>query len=64
MAAIPLISAVFDVSAAEAQRYVVWSTAHYREVDMEYKQYVHMPETSEQTQAAFSLEPYVRKQSR
>ena len=64
MVVVPLLCAIFDVSTEDAMRYVVWSTGNYRANDMEYKQYVHMPETEQQIATAKDAEAYVRNQLR
>ena len=64
MVVVPLICAIFEVPTHVAQQYVVWSTGTYRAVDVQYKQYLHMPETEEQVEVAHQVEPYVRKHVR
>lgn len=64
MVAIPLMCAIFDIPFAEAKKYVVHSTGHSRRNDMQFPQYVHLPETDEQAAAARFVELYVRKRAR
>lgn len=64
MVVIPLMSALYDVPVAEAQQYVVHSTATTRRNDRAYPQYVHMPEAEEQWAAVQQVEGLVRGQRR
>jgi hypothetical protein len=64
MVVIPLMSALYDVPALEAQQYVLHSTGHTREVDREFPQYLHMPETDEQKDAAWAVEALLRSAGR
>lgn len=60
MVVIPLISALYDVPIAEAQEYVIHSTATTRLADSEYPEDVHLPETEVQEEVIRKVEDVVR----
>mmetsp|Transcript_13808 Transcript_13808/g.22999 ORF Transcript_13808/g.22999 Transcript_13808/m.22999 type:complete len:472 (+) Transcript_13808:61-1476(+) len=64
MIVIPLLCAIYDISCADAQQYVVWNTGIYRSTDRPYRSYLEMPETADQQQTIQLVEQFVRKRRR
>jgi hypothetical protein len=62
MVVIPLLAALYDMSTADATRYVNWSASNFREDDRVYPG--HLPETPEQENTVRELEGFVRKHKR
>lgn len=63
MVVIPLLCALYDLPAEEAQRYVEWSTAKHRATD-QWLRGVELPETEEQWRTVLQVLPVVRRHKR